>query len=132
MDIPFAQACGLVEGALRGGARKEIVAGLSAKTLRATLLGLRDAMRANRFRAAGQQFFLDRIMSTFDGRTRAEGFHILHDWDGVSQQTNPDIIPVDVLHFLAEQRGSDPATATDPAILLDYYFMHVLALLAMR
>jgi hypothetical protein len=132
MDIPFAQACGLVEGALRGGARKEIVAGLSAKTLRATLLGLRDAMRANRFRAAGQQFFLDRIMSTFDGRTRAEGFHILHDWDGVSQQTNPDIIPVDVLHFVAEQRGSDPATATEPAILLDYYFMHVLALLVMR
>ena len=49
-----------------------------------------------------------------------------------SQQTNPDIIPVDVSHFLAAQRGADPASATELAILLDYYFMHVLALLTMR
>jgi hypothetical protein len=132
MEIPFAQACGLVESALRGSVRKEIVAGLAARTLGATLLGLRDAMRANRFRAAGQQIFLDRVISTFDGRTRAEGFHILHDWDGVSQRTNPDSIPVDVLHFVADQRGGDPATEVEPAILLDYYFMHVLALLVMR
>ena len=40
-------------------------------------------MRANRFRAGGQQIFLDRVITSFDGRTRAEGFHILHDWDGV-------------------------------------------------
>lgn len=132
MEISFAQACGLVETALRGGVRKEIVDGLSGKTLGATLLALRDAMRANRFRAAGQQIFLDRVITSFDGRTRAEGFHILHDWDGVSQQSNPDIIPVDVLHFLADQRGTEPASATELAILLDYYFMHVLALLTMR
>ena len=91
------------------------------KTLGASLAGLRDAMRANRFRAAGQQIFLERAVTSFDGRTRAEGFHILHDWDGVAQQTNPDIIPVDVLHFLAEQRGADAverARARDPARLL--------------
>ena len=110
MEISFAQACGLVETALRGGVRKEIVDGLSGKTLGASLLALRDAMRANRFRAAGQQIFLDRVITSFDGRTRAEGFHILHDWDGVSQQSNPDIIPVDVLHFLADQRSTEPAT----------------------
>jgi hypothetical protein len=132
MEIPFGQACGLVETALRGGVRKEIVAGLASNTLGRTLAGLRDAMRANRFRAAGQQIFLDRVISTYDGRTRAEGFHILHDWDGVRQQTNPDSIPVDVLVFVAEQRGGDPATGIEPAILLDYYFMHVLALLVMR
>jgi hypothetical protein len=89
-------------------------------------------MRANRFKAGGKTVFLDRVMKSFDGRTRAEGFHILHDWDGVAQQTNPDIIPVDVLHFVAEQRGAEPASAIEPAILLDYYFMHALALLAMR
>ena len=130
MEIPFAQACGLVKNAL--GVRQEIVAGLSAPTLGQALVALRDAMRANRFRAAGQQIFLDRVISSYDGRTRAEGFHILHDWDGVAQQTNPDIIPVDVAHFLAGQRGTDPASATELAILLDYYFMHVLALLTMR
>jgi hypothetical protein len=132
MEITFEQACSLVEPALRGDVRREIVAGLSGKTLGASLLALRDAMRANRFRAVGQQVFLDRVITTFDGRTRAEGFHILHDWDGVAQQTNPDIIPVDVLHFIAEQRGREPGTAAEPAILLDYYFMHVLALLTMR
>ena len=132
MDITFQQAAGLVESALRGDVRKEIVAGLAGKTLGASLLALRDAMRANRFRAVGQQIFLDKVMTSFDGRTRAEGFHILHDWDGVAQQTNPDIIPIDVLHFLVEQRGADEPTQAEPAILLDYYFMHALSLLAMR
>jgi hypothetical protein len=132
MDITFEQACNIVAPALRGDVRREIVAGLAGKTLGASLLALRDAMRANRFRAVGQQIFLDRVVSSFDGRTRGEGFHILHDWDGVAQQTNPDIIPVDVLHFLVDQRGAEPATDTELAILLDYYFMHVLSLLTLR
>ena len=71
-------------------------------------------------------------MTTFDGRTRAEGFHILHDWDGVAQHTSPDIIPVDVLHFIAQQRGTEASSEIELAILLDYYFMHLLALLTMR
>ncbi|HUQ89998.1 MAG TPA: hypothetical protein VM096_20715 [Vicinamibacterales bacterium] len=132
MDISFQQACGVIAPALKGPVRREIVNGLAGKTLGASLLALRDAMRANRFRAAGQQIFLGRVITSFDGRTQAEGFHILHDWDGVSQRSNPDSIPVDVLHFLADQRGGDPATAAELAILLDYYFMHVLALLTMR
>ena len=84
MDISFEQACGLVGAALQGPVRRQIVDGLAGKTLGASLLALRDAMRANRFRAGGQQIFLDRVITSFDGRTRAEGFHILHDWDGVS------------------------------------------------
>jgi len=132
VEITFEQACTLIEPALKGNVRREIVAGLAGKTLGSSLLALRDAMRANRFKAAGQQIFLDRVVSSFDGRTRAEGFHILHDWDGVAQQTNPDIIPVDVLHFLADQRGAEAPTGIELAILLDYYFMHVLSLLTMR
>ena len=132
MEITFAQAAGLVEAAVYGQTRREIVAGLSAKTLGVSLAGLRDAMRAHRFRAAGGQIFLGRAVTSFDGRTRADGFHILHDWDGVAQQTNPDIIPVDVLQFLAEQRGADESTEIELAILLDYYFMHLIALLTMR
>jgi hypothetical protein len=132
VDISFDQACGLVENAVRGPVRREIVAGLAGKTLGASLMQLRDAMRANRFRAVGQQIFLDKMITTFDGRTRSEGFHILHDWDGVAQQTNPDVIPIDVLHFLVEQRGAEAPSQIEPAILLDYYFMHVIALLTMR
>jgi hypothetical protein len=132
MDITFDHACGLVEAALQGNTRREIVSRFSANTLGGSLAALRDAMRANRFRAAGEQIFLERALAAFDGRTRAEGFHILHDWDGVAQQTNPDIIPVDVLQFLAAQRGGDASSELELAILLDYYFMHVLALLTMR
>lgn len=130
--MSFDQACTLVEAALQGDTRRQIVAGLGGKTLGAQLLALRDAMRANRFRAGGRHIFLERAMTEFDRRTRAEGFHILHDWDGVAQQTNPDIIPVDVLTFIAEQRGADAASDLEPAILLDYYFMHVLSLFTMR
>ena len=132
MEISFEQASGLVGAALQGPVRREIVAGLAGRTLGASLLALRDAMRANRFRARSQQIFLDRAITSLDGRTRAEGFHILHDWDGVAQQTNPDIIPVDVLQFVAAQRGADAPGELELAILLDYYFMHVLALLTMR
>jgi hypothetical protein len=133
MDIPFEQTCAMVESALSGGARDAIVDEFAgAGTLGAALKPLRDAMRANQFRVRGHQIFLDRAITAYDGRTRAEGFHILHDWDGVAQQTNPDIIPIDVLQFLADQRGEEPASRIELAILLDYYFMHVLALLTMR
>ncbi|MGH9218060.1 MAG: hypothetical protein ACRD1W_02085, partial [Vicinamibacterales bacterium] len=133
MGIPFDHACALVASALEGSARRAIVDDFaSAETLGAALKPLRDAMRANQFRAGGHQIFLDRAVRSYDSRTRAEGFHILHDWDGVAQQTNPDIIPIDVLHFIAEQRGAEPASRAELAILLDYYFMHVLALLTTR
>ena len=123
----------MLESALRAGARKAIVDEFAgARTLGAALAPLGEAMRANQFRVRGHQIFLDRAVRSYDGRTRAEGFHILHDWDGVAQQTNPDIIPIDVLQFLAGQRGSDPASRVELAILLDYYFMHLLALLTMR
>lgn len=133
MDITFEHACSLVGSALRGSARREIVADAArAANLGKALLRLRDSMRANEFKAGAHQIFLDRMIRTYDGRTRSEGFHVLHDWDGVSQQVNPDIIPIDVLHFLVDQRGGEPATEIELAILLDYYFAHVLQLLTLR
>jgi len=133
MDITFDHACQLVGSALRGSARRDIVAdAVRAPNLGAALLRLRDSMRANEFKSATPPVFLDRMIRTYDGRTRNEGFHVLNDWDGVSQQVNPDIIPVDVLHFLIEQRGTEPATAIELAILLDYYFAHILQLLSLR
>ena len=133
MDITFEHACNLVGSALRGSVRQEIVAEAArARDLGGALLKLRDSMRANQFKAGVHQIFLDRMIRAYDGRTRAEGFHVLHDWDGVSQQVNPDIIPVDVLHFLIEQRGTEPATTVELAILIDYYFAHLLALLTLR
>ena len=56
----------------------------------------------------------------------------LHDWDGIADCVNEDIIPVDVLHYLIDWRGRQLADATVLAILLDYYFVHLLALLSVR
>ena len=104
---------------------------------RAPLLGqaltrLRESLRTNTFTSGAVQIYLDKWITAYDAHTRAEGFHVLHDWDGVAQQVNPDSIPVDVLNFLIAQRGTDPANPVVPAILLDYYFMHLLSLLAVR
>src|SRR6185295_8452496 len=68
----------------------------------------------------------------FDRRTRDDGFHVLNDWDGKADTVNEDIIPVDVLHYLIDTRGDDPVDRVALAILLDYYFLHLLALLSLR
>ena len=134
VDISFQHACHLVGQALEGSFRRDLAESLgSAKTMAEALRPLRDAMRANRFSSGGRTVYLERMVTAYDARTVAEdGFNVLHDWDGVRQQVNPDSIPVDVLHFIAEQRAADPPSPVEPAILLDYYFMNVLALLSMR
>src|SRR5262249_13363427 len=75
---------------------------------------------------------LERFVNAFDRETQAEGFHVLHDWDGKSDHVNADTIPIDVLDYVARLRGDDPADPRVVAILLDYYFVHLLELCALR
>ena len=89
-------------------------------------------MRAHVWRIGGSTIDLERAIQRYDRRTRQVGFHVLNDWDGIADRVNDDTIPVDVLHYLVDRRGSEPATPRVLAILLDYYFMHVLALLTLR
>jgi hypothetical protein len=130
----FDDACALVEQALSGDLRRAIAGELTeSPTLGHALLRLRDAMRANVFQAAGHRVALERVVNAYDRATREEGFHVLHDWDGVSDRVNADSIPVDVLDYVGRLRGGE--TDAQPfviAALLDYYFVHVLELLALR
>jgi hypothetical protein len=120
----FIDACSLVEAALEGQARRHLVASLSgSKPLGRALARLRDEMRANGF---------DSFLPSFDRRTRQEGFHALHDWDGKADQVLGETIPVDVLDYVARERGDRETGARALAILLDYYYFHVLSLLALR
>ena len=80
-------------------------------------------MRANAF---------DPFLSPFDHRTRQEGFHVLHDWDGKADRVSGEMIPVDVLDYVARLRGGAPTNAGAVAVLLDYYYFHVLQLLSLR
>jgi len=119
--------------ALAGGLRAEIVDGLAqAGTLAEALARLCDMMRGHTWGRGSDRLHLDASIRALDARSRDEGFHVLHDWDGKADRVNEDIIPVDVLRYLWTKRGAEPADRGAIAILLDYYFVHLLSLLAVR
>ena len=131
--MTFDDGCALVESALTGPARREIVAdAAAAKDFGRALVRLRDHMRANVWPAAAQQINLERIVNSFDRTTRQDGFHVLHDWDGKADRVNEDTIPVDVLSYLIGRRGGQSPDARGLAILVDYHFFHILALFSLR
>ena len=132
-EITFDRACSLVEAVLSGTARQEIVDEASTSPdMRLALLRLRHGMRANLWKTPTQAFTLERFVQKYDSRTRQEWFHALHDWDGKADRVNEDTIPVDVLDYLIARRGAEPPDRAALAILLDYYFLYLLALLALR
>jgi hypothetical protein len=129
----FAEACALLGELVDAGFRGAVVADVaSARTLGHGLRRLRDALRANAFSALGRRVDLDDLIQSFERRSRPEGFHALHDWEGRAERFNDDTIPVEVLNFIIAQRGHGPADPVVAAILLDYYILYVLALCALR
>ena len=72
------------------------------------------------------------FVADFDRACRAEGFHVLHDWDGKAGRSLPSTIAEDVLAFFAAQRAGEQPDARTVAILVDYYFLYLAALVAMR
>ena len=133
LEIPFEEVCSRLDTALQGAFRRDIIAdAMNATTLGGTLLRLREGLRSDVWKPGGVRVDLARAVRSYDSRTRQEGFHALHDWDGVADSVNEETIPVDVLHYLADKAGLEPPDASVLAILLDYYFMHVLSLLSLR
>jgi hypothetical protein len=116
-EATFCGACALVEEALAGASRAQLLDEL-------TLPRLREHMRTNSLE--------QRFVRRFDAATRREGFHVLHDWDGKADKVNPDIIPIDVLTYLIDARGAELDRHFAATLLLDYYYFHILSLLALR
>ena len=75
---------------------------------------------------------LDTIVARYDTRARREGLHALHDWDGVADTVGETTIPIDVLTYMMGQHDAGPPDPRVLAMLVDYYFLHVLALLSLR
>lgn len=124
-----------LEEALSGEARRRIVDEVSkARTFDRAVRHLRDGMRAHGFESGGVPLFSGRWVRAFDQATRRDGFHALNDWDGKADRFNQDIIPVEVANFAERMiRPPDHGRARVAlAILLDYYFVHLLGLLALR
>jgi hypothetical protein len=120
----FSEACALIERALAGSTRQHLVSELArSRPFAKSLARLREHLRVNAF---------EPFLAPFDHRTRQEGFHVLHDWDGKADRVNAETIPVDVLDYVARLRGADAPQAPALAVLLDYYYFHVLQLLALR
>ena len=131
--VTFDDACTLVETVLDGQTRHRIIDGASdAKDLTAALGRLRTSMRSHGWKAGELKIELGELVGKYDRRTRQEGFHALHDWDGKADHVNEDIIPVDVLDYIIARRGSSPVDRGVLAILLDYYLFHLLSLLSLR
>ena len=131
--VSFDEACARLERILAGSARRAIVASMPAAAgFAPALRRLRGGMRAHAWQAGAGKIELAEIVGKYDRRTRQDGFHVLHDWDGKADHVNDDIIPVNVLDYLIARRGAEPADAAALAILLDYYFVHLLALFSLR
>src|SRR4030095_8325769 len=129
----FSDACALLEQLLGGGMRRRIVDEVAhSRDLRTALVRLRDSMRSNVWRTGADEIKLGKTVRSYDALTRSDGFHVIHDWDGIADRVNEDTIPVDVLNYLIERRGSHAADGAELAILLDYYFLHLLELLSLR
>jgi hypothetical protein len=129
----FDRVCTALEAALGGQLRRDVVeAAARHQTLGRALGPLRTAMQAHAWRGGGVGLDVASLVSDLDRRTRQEGFHVLHDWDGKADRVTANMIAVDVLEFLAAHRGAEDTDRAALAILIDYYFVYILALLAMR
>jgi hypothetical protein len=126
-------ACDVLEAALRGAARAEILhrAQKGADGAEA-LRRLRAGMRGHAFRTAGEPLVLEGVVRELDRRTRREGFRVLHAWDPVQHRFTDEIIPVLLLDYAARAGVPQRLDREALAILLDVYFLYLLALLSLR
>lgn len=129
----FPSLCASVREVLDGRMRHDIVAALSRSgSLHESLGQLRQAMREHLWKAAGRAVPLAAAVRDADIATRRDGFHALNDWDGVADHVNAEIIPVDVLDYIRALRPDHPSSPIGLAILIDYYFFHIISLLSLR
>ncbi len=120
-EVTFESACERLETILRAPLRSRILEESSISSLRASF-------RSHSFPGLSTE----RLVRALDERTRRDGFHVLHDWDGTRDQLNEETIPVEVARYAQEHCEDGPSGKTARAILLDYYFFYVVALLGLR
>jgi hypothetical protein len=132
-SVPFDETSALVEAVLRGQMRQTIVAeAASAKSAAQAMTRLRDGMRADVWGSGRNRVDLAAAIAAFDQRVRAGGFHAIHDWDGKAERVNEDTIAIEVVNYAIEHRGEGAPDGRVLAMLLDYYFLYILALLSLN
>lgn len=130
----FDDLSGQLESILSGDLRRSGIESMvrSSKTMGDALGQLRLAMRTHTWSGNGHRTNIVKPVQACDQLTQDEGFHALHDWDGIADHVTPETIPVDVLDWVRRLRGSERPDGNTLAILVDYYFFHIVSLLALR
>lgn len=122
-----------IEDALTAGARARFVDHAARlKPFSRSLSEIRQGLATHRLRAPGFSIDWRELVDSLDQDTRREGFHVLHEWDGKALRVVDASIVVSVLDFLSARRGTEATDRGALAILVDYYFVYLLALAAMR
>lgn len=130
-SITYESACDLVEAALAGNVRTEILDALeSGGDFSRACDGLRSAMRSHIFPTRGEPLALNRAVQSLDGRAQRGGLHVLESWDYRAHRFADDILPVLMLDRSA--RGIVPLDRRRATLagLLDNYFFSILGLFA--
>ena len=125
----FDDVCDQLERALCGPFRRDVIEeAFGARDAAQAMQRLRDCMRSNVWEAGKARIDLGAAIGAFDTRARGDGFHAIHDWDGKAERVNDDTIAIDILNYAIERRGTDAPDRAVLGMLVDYYFLYVLAL----
>lgn len=123
--------CDALEGVLTGDGRARILDAVARKGgLDHALRRLRTHMSAHAFEGFDPE--TGKLVRRLDQRTRQDGFRVLHAWNHHTHRFTDDIVPVLLLDFFERAKVQEPDARVALAILLDWYFLHLLSLCAMR
>lgn len=132
-EIPSEIAADVLETILEGPFRKTFVdEALARGGIGPGLRHLRGAMQAHGFLAGGRRVELRDVIDRMDRRTRSEGFRALHSWNFRDLEFSRENTPVILLDYFADIGMVEGTDRKVLQILMDYYFLHLLILCAMR
>jgi hypothetical protein len=116
---------------LEGDARRKLLDTLlEAPTSESRRRRLKRLM--SRHAVDGEKSRLPGLVRRLDARTREDGFRVLHSWDHKSHTFTADLVPVLLADYFEPAEVEDSDDRVTLGILLDYYFLHLLSLAAMR
>lgn len=131
---------------LGDGARGRLIErSLDAPDAEQRMRRLRSAFNAHR--VDGRKGRLGALARALDERTREEGFRVLHSWNHTRHTFTDDVVPALLVDYYraasGAERGGEAGSAADVAgsrsdeavvfaVLVDYYFLNLLSLAAIR
>ena len=132
-DVTSDDFCLVLESILEGSARRQILDRvLRGEDFEVGVKRLRSSMQTHVFRASSDVFSLAGMIEELDKRTCEDGFHVLQAWDFGTHRFSEENVPTLMMYFWMKTGPEVRRERYSLAILLDYYFLHVLALCAMR